>query len=320
MVDIGFIGAGGIARGQHFDNVEAMDDVEVVGICDVDEAAATAAADRFDADAFTDHTELYETLDLDAVFVCLPPFAHEDQEREAAERGIDVFVEKPLALSNATAAGIAEAVDEAGIVTQAGYNWRYSRGVERAREILEDRTLGYVEGYWWGGVPGGEDHWWRHYDRSGGQTVEQATHIFDACRYLAGDVERVSASGSHRIVEVVDFPDTVTSTIEHETGVVSTVSNSCAAEDGKVRLEVLADDATLEVTQHGVEGVVDGEEIAESFDADPYAREVEAFVNAVEAGDPSRVRTPYADARRSLALTLAVNEALERDGPVAPEV
>jgi len=320
MVDVAFIGAGGIARGKHFDNVETMADVDVRGICDVDEEAATSAAERFDAEAFTDHADVYRSLDLDAVFVCLPPFAHGDQEIMAAERGIDVFVEKPLTLSNDTAAGIAAAVEDAGIVTQVGYNWRYSPGLDRAREILSDRALGYVEGYWWGGVPGGEGHWWRDYDRSGGQTVEQATHVFDACRYLAGDVERVSAAGSHRLVDLVDFPDTVSSTIEHETGVVSSVSNTCAAEDGKVHLEVVAEGATLEVSQHDVSGVVDGDEIEESFDADPYAREVEAFVAAVRAGDPSQVRTPYDDARRSLALTLAVNEALERGEPVAPAV
>jgi predicted dehydrogenase len=318
MVDIAFIGAGGIARGQHFDNVEEMDRVDVVGICDVDEDAATSAAERFDADAFTDHDRLLETLDVDAVFVCLPPFAHGDPELAAVEHGADLFVEKPLALSNDTAGEIRAAIDDAGVVSQVGYNWRYSPGVDRAREILDGRSLGYVEGYWWGGVPGGEGHWWRHYDRSGGQTVEQATHIFDACRFLGGDVERVTAAGSHRIEDLVDFPDTVASTVEHDTGVVSHVSNTCAAEDGKVHLEIVAEGATLEVSQHHVAGVVDGEEIDESLEASPYALEVEDFLDAVEAGDPSAVRTPYGDAVGSLALTLAVNEAVETGETVVP--
>ena len=316
-VDIGFVGAGGIAQGTHFETLDASERASVVGVCDVDEDTAREAAERFDAPWFTDHHDLYEAVDPDAVFVCLPPFAHDDQETAAAERGIDLFVEKPLALSNAKAREISEVVAASGVVAQVGYNWRYSPGVDRAREILDGRDVGYVEGYWWGGVPGGEDHWWRHADRSGGQTVEQATHVFDAVRYLAGDVERVAAAGSHRLVDIVDFSDATSATLTHENGAISHVSTTCATDDGKTGLEVVADGATLSVTQNDVSGTVDGEPVEDSFEADPYAVEVEAFLDAVEAGDDAGVRSTYADATESLALTLAVNESIERQSPVS---
>ncbi|MEF8851686.1 MAG: Gfo/Idh/MocA family oxidoreductase [Haloarculaceae archaeon] len=317
-IDIGFVGAGGIAQWKHFDTLEASDRASVVGVCDVDEETAREAGERFDASWFTDHHALYETVDLDAVFVCLPPFAHGDQETAAAERGVDLFVEKPLALSNRKAREVREAVEESGVVAQVGYNWRYSPGLDRAHELLDGRDVGYVEGYWWGGVPGGEGHWWRHADRSGGQTVEQATHIFDAVRSLAGEVERVTAAGSHRLVDAVDFPDATSATMTHENGAVSHVSTTCATDDGKTGLEVVADGATLTVAQDAVAGTVDGESVDETFESDPYRGEVEAFLDAVETGDDASVRSTYADATRSLALTLAVNESVESGTPVRP--
>jgi predicted dehydrogenase len=310
-VELAFIGTGGIAEWQHFENVEANEDCEVVAVCDIDEDAVAEAGDRFDAETFTDHHDLYEEADFDAVFVCLPPFAHEDQEILAAENGIDLFVEKPLALSNEKAEEILEAIEANGVIAQVGYNWRYSPGVEYAREVLEGREVGYAEGYWWGGVAGGEDHWWRHKERSGGQTVEQATHVFDTARYLLGDTDEVMAAGSHRIEDLVDFSDSTSATIRHGNGAVSHVSTSCAAEEGKVGLEVVADGATLDITQDAVSGVVDGEEVEEEFDANPYARELDAFLEAVESGDDSAVRAPYRDAVESLALTLGVNESIE---------
>lgn len=313
---IAFIGAGGVANWQHFDNLAELDGADVVAICDVDEEVARDAADRFGADVYTDHHDLYEDAAFDAVFICLPPFAHEDQEIMAADRGIDLFVEKPLALTNEMAREIREAVEANDVIAQVGYNWRYSPGLERARELLEDRTIGYIDGRWWGGVAGGEDHWWRHEDRSGGQTVEQATHTFDAIRYLAGDVERVYAAGENRISDLVDFSDVTSATMEHESGTVSHVTTSCVAEEHKGGLEVIADGATLEVHQDRVEGVVDGEEIAEEFDENPYAVEVAAFLDAVETRDRSSVRAPYADATKSLALTLAVNDSIERGEPI----
>ena len=317
-VRLAFIGAGGIAQWQHFDNVAEMDNADVVAICDVDEGTAREAADRFDAAVFTDYRDLYEEAALDAVFVCLPPFAHDGQEEAAAERGIDLFVEKPLALSNERARGIRDAIDANGVVAQVGYNWRYSRGIERARELLDGRTIGYVEGYWWGGPAGSEGHWWREKALSGGQTVEQSTHVFDSIRYLAGDVERVTASGANRIVDEVDFSDVSSATMEHETGVVSHVSTSCAAEAGKVGLEIIADGATLEVNQHGLSGTVDGEEVKEEYDHDPYAAEVEAFLAAAESGDDSAIRAPYADSVKSLALTLSVNDSIDTGETVIP--
>ena len=314
---IAFIGAGGVANWQHFDNLAELDDAEVVAVCDVDEEAARTAADRFGADVFTDHRHLYDEAAFDAVFVCLPPFAHEDQEIMAAERGIDLFVEKPLALTAEKAREIRDAVERHDVIAQVGYNWRYSPGVERAHELLADRTIGYVDGRWWGGVAGGEDHWWRHKDRSGGQTVEQATHTFDAIRSLAGDVDRVFAAGANRISDLVDFSDVTSATMEHGSGTVSHVSTSCVAEEHQGGLDVIADGATLEVHQDRVDGVVDGEEISEEFDENPYAVEVEAFLEAVETGDRSLVRAPYADAVKSLELTLAVNDSIERGEPIA---
>lgn len=315
-VDLAFVGAGGIAQWQHFDNLERIDDTRIVGICDVDAETAESAAERFDAPAFSDHHDLYAETDPDAVFVCLPPFAHDDQETAAAEHGYDLFVEKPLALSAEKAREIETAIEDNDVLAQVGYDWRYSAGVERAREILAGRDIGYVDGYWWGGVAGGEDHWWRHAEKSGGQVVEQATHVYDTVRHLVGDVERVSAAGSHRLADEVDFSDATSATMTHENGAISHVSTTCAAEDDEHGLEVVADGATLEVTEQSVSGVVDGEEIDEAFDRNPYAAEVESFVDAVASGDGAGLRSPYADALRTFELTLAVTESIEDGEPV----
>lgn len=317
-VTIGFVGAGGIAEWQHFDIVEARDDVEVAGICDVNQAAASEAAERFDATAYTDHEKLYDGEDLDAVFVCIPPFAHGPAEIAAAERGIDLFVEKPLALSVERAREIREAIEDAGVLAGVGYDWRYSRGVERAQELLADRTIATIEGRWWGGVPGEDGHWWREFEKSGGQIVEQATHVYDTVRLLAGDVEAVSGAGSHRIVDAVDFADSTSVTMEHESGTISHVSTTCAAEDHDAHLEVVADGATLRITEEEISGTVDGEDVEDSFDVNPYAVEVDAFVEAIAADDAGPIRSTYDDAFDTFALTMAANEALDADGRVEP--
>jgi predicted dehydrogenase len=319
--EIAFVGGGGIA-GVHLDNIEGRSDVTVTGVCDVDPETAREAAAPFDAATVTDHERLFEEADFDALFVCVPPFAHGDPELLAAEHGVDLFVEKPLALDRDTAREIRDAAGDAGIVTQVGYMNRYAGITDWARRIVDDRTRSVLEGRWLGGVPGAP--WWRERSMSGGQVVEQSTHVFDLVRYLAGEVVEVTAYGGQRINETaIDFEDSVTASMRHADGTVSHVTTtSTATEDHRVELDVVGDGVQVELDYDADEfqGRVDGETVAVTTDDDPYATELDAFLDAVEAGDPDRPRSPYADAYRTLDLTLAVNESLDGGEPVATEV
>ena len=309
MVRLAVIGAGGIG-GVHLDNLAEMDRADVVAVCDVDEETAGTAAATHDAAAYTDHHDLYEEESVDAVVVAVPPFAHEDQELLAAEHGVDLLVEKPLALSLDTAREIHRAVEDAGIVTQVGHMNRYAPVTERALDLVGDRRLALAEGHWIGGVPG--TAWWRVYDQSGGQVVEQSTHIFDLCRQFGGDVESVTARGSHRVVEEIDFEDATAATMTHENGMVSHVTSSSASPSTDVSLRLVGDGFHLDIdyAEETLSGVVDGEEVHHENDRDPYRAEMAAFLDAVEAGDPAMPRSPYSDAIETFAVTLAVNESM----------
>jgi predicted dehydrogenase len=309
MVRLAAIGVGGIG-GVHLDNLAEMDRANVVAVCDVDRETAATAADAHDATVYTDYHDLYEAESLDAVVVAVPPFAHEDQELLAAEHGVDLLVEKPLALSMDTAREVHRAVEDAGIVTQVGHMNRYAPVTERARELVGDRRLALVEGHWIGGVPGTE--WWRVAEQSGGQVVEQSTHLFDLCRYFAGEVESVTARGSHRVVDAIDFEDATAATMTHENGMVSHVTSSAASPSTDVSLRLVGDGfhLTIDYAEGTLSGVVDGEEVHHENDRDPYRAEMAAFLDAVEAGDPTRPRSPYGDAIETFAATLAVNDSL----------
>lgn len=317
-VKIGFIGAGGIAT-THLDNLRERDDGAVVAVCDLDEEAAQRGAEPHDAAVYTDSAKMYEETDLDAVFVCVPPFAHGAPELEAADRGIDLFVEKPLGLEADTAREIDEAVADAGILTQVGHMNRYADIVERASDLIEDRTLALVDGHWWGGVPGAA--WWRVESKSGGQVVEQATHTYDLVRNFAGDVERVRAAGGQRVVtEKIDFPDATSATMTHENGVVSHVSATSASPDGANELRLVGDEFTLRLDfgTNTLKGTVDGARIDYEGSGKTYEPELDAFLEAVETRDASSLRSPYADARKTFETTLAVNESIESGEATSP--
>jgi predicted dehydrogenase len=313
-IRIAFIGAGGIAQ-NYLGSLDDIDQASVTAICDLDEKRAQEAAEPRDAAVYTDHRDLYEDSDFDAVVVAIPPFAHTDQELLAAEHGTDLFIAKPVALSSEKVAEVETVLEEDGIVTQAGHMWRYADVTDRLLELLDGRTVGMVDGQVWVETP--ETPWWRERDRSGGQIVEQAAHIYDLVRYVAGDVEQVFAAGDHRLDAPVDFEDVSSVTMSHENGAVSHVSNTCAAPDHQYGLQVVAEDARLDIQylDNSLSGVVDGEEVHYEGDRDGYARQLESFVDACLTNDPSRVRSDYADAAETLRTALAATRSLESGEP-----
>ncbi|WP_122091194.1 Gfo/Idh/MocA family protein [Halalkalicoccus subterraneus] len=310
-MEIGFVGAGKMA-GTLINKVDAVDDATITGICDVNEAAALEAAEPRGATVYTDHETLYAEESLDAVFLAIPPFAYDDQASLAAEHGIDVFVEKPVALKPDQGRETLAAIEETDILTGTGYVFRYDELTDVALELLEDREISLLNGRYWSGLLASS--WGNELDLSGGEIVTRTTHIYDTIRYLGGDVEQVSANGTDRLgTDGIDYPDATAARLDHENGIVSTVSSGVTSPEWVAELDVLGDDVSLRLDYAAQEltGTVAGDEIHYEFATDRYGREVEAFLDAVRSGDRSHVRSEFADALRTLSLNWTVIDAAE---------
>ncbi|MFU8868928.1 Gfo/Idh/MocA family protein [Natronococcus sp.] len=317
-MDLACIGAG--VMGQRLlEQFDTHDDVTVTAVCDLDESTARTVAEPRDASVYTAYEPLYRNERLDAVVIAIPSFAHTEQAIMGAEQGLDLLVEKPVARTNERARTVQAAIEENGVISQSGYLSRYSSLVDRAEELIADRTIALIDGRYWGGVPGRE--WGRQKAKSGGSNVQLTTHIFDLIRYFGGEVRTVTAFGGSRVdLESIDFEDVNSTTMKHENGVVSHVSTNCVTPVGR-KLELVGDEFYLELdfTHRTLTGTVDDERIEYEPDGSNGAlrREVDAFVAAVTERDDSYVRSDYADAARTLELTLAANEAIETGEPVS---
>lgn len=310
-MEIGFIGAGKMA-GTLMEKVDAVGDASITAVCDVDEDAAREEADPRDATAYIDHETLYAEESLDAVFVAIPPFAYDDQVSLAAEHGVNVFVEKPVALKPEHGRETLSTIEDADIVTGTGYVFRYDEITETALDLLEGREISLLNGRYWSGLLASS--WGNELELSGGEIVTRTTHIYDTIRYLGGNVERVSADGTDRIgTEEIDYPDATAARLEHENGIVSTVSSGVTSPEWVAELDVLGDGVSLRLDYASQEltGSVNGDEVHYDFETDRYGREVEAFLEAVRFGDQSRVRSNFADALRTLSLNWTVIDAAE---------
>src|SRR5439155_19621617 len=130
---VGFAGAG-IIGSRHLGNLMGFEDVQVVAFADPALERARELAARCGGKAYDDLARMLDSEKLDALYVCIPPFAHGDPERVAIERGLPFFVEKPLAADLKTAEVVGREVEAGGIVTSTGYHWRYLAITGEARK------------------------------------------------------------------------------------------------------------------------------------------------------------------------------------------
>jgi predicted dehydrogenase len=191
--------------------------------------------------------------------------------------------------------------------------------VEHARALLRDRPIRLVTGAWLDKVP--PVAWWPHAARSGGPVVEQAAHVLDLARHLAGEVAEVFAMGSGTPPDVpgADVDGATAATLRFASGAVGTLAATCVLGwKERAGLEVYADGLALSLTETGL-AVRDAED-AYTVDSDPDTARVavdRAFIDAVRgAGDDLRV--PYAEALGTHALALAVAESAATGRPVRP--
>jgi predicted dehydrogenase/glycosyltransferase involved in cell wall biosynthesis len=313
---LAFIGAGGIAQ-RHLDILAGFDDVELAGFADPDIGRADQAAMRFGAKSFQHHRDMLDAVRPDAVYVCVPPFAHGEPERDLIKRGIPFFVEKPVSLDLVTAEEISASVTAKGLITGVGYHWRYLDIVDEARSLLKENPAQLLSGYWLDSTP--PPQWWWREDKSGGQMIEQTTHLLDLVRFLVGEVTEVYGRIGHKDrpeFPGLDVPTVTTANLTFETGVVANIASTCLLGwNHRVGLHIFADRLAIELTDRDIMVDVGRGRPVRGADGDPVWREDRDFIDAVRGGE-NRIRCPYSEALGTHRLAIAVMSSARSGEPV----
>lgn len=308
---IAFIGVGGIA-GSYRRSLNQLE-CPIAAVCDINAERAAAIAAEENALAYTAHAEMLQKEKPDVVFTCIPPGAHTIQVADAAASGAAVFVAKPVAQDLETAQHARDAIASAGVINQVGYMARYSDITAKAKELVGDQKLTMGIGRFLTRM-GANHPWWGKYEVSRGQMVEQTTHVFDLIRYFLGDVDSVQAYGIKNVSDgIADFEECTVCNLKFQSGAVGSITSTCVARAHEnFATELVGDDLYLKLTHDsGLRGQIRGEGVDYTGTEAGYFRQVEQFINAVDANDQGLVLSSYADAAKSLAVTLAANRSLE---------
>ena len=268
---------------------------------------------------------------MDCLFIAVPPHRHEQQEILAARKGIPFLVEKPVVRHLAQAWTIEQEIARSGVLHAVGYHNRYAPHCEVARAALEGAVVGTALGftYWKSPTEQSQPRWhhWLFDDAAGGgQLHEHTTHVFDLARHLVGEVETVYCERARRLphAEITNYAtaDVHAVTLRFRGGAVGIVgAGHMTPRAYWWGLHVLADRCILDYNERRLRVLeAEGErEVAPDLPHGLHAVQDEAFLQAVRTGDRGRVRSTYADAIRTAAVSLAALESAATGAPVVVE-
>lgn len=317
----------GIGR-THASRYKALERADLVALCDSDETALKRACDQFHVgEGFRDAIEMMDRSQPDLISVCTPPGSHLPLTRAAAERGIHVLVEKPMAATVEEADGMIRVCRDWGVTLMVGHKKVFSPALMRLRDLL-DRDLGQarllIHRY---PHPGSTEKPWFWSEADGqGPIFENAVHAAYTLRFLLGEPARVSAEGGTLLAgRFAPQIDGAVCAIRFRSGAVASLSA------GMVGMRAFGFEDYYVATDLGVAmvtGPFDNPDALryafrdrpddiheESFaGSDPFLAEIAHFVGCVSSGGTPAVTGE--DGRQAIVLCLAIKAAVRTGGPV----
>ena len=230
---IALAGVGGISQIVRIPILKKMEDVELVAICDLDEAKVSFIADKYDIPrVYYDFQNLLIKEELDGIFICTPNNFHFPMALASIEKGIPALVEKPVALNSDQAQRLYEEAKQKNTMLIVGMNYRFRDDAMILKEFMQKDEIGnpfYVKTGWL-------RHWSRPKMQSwltdskiagGGVLMDMGIPLLDLSLWLLGTpiVKNVRAYCYNLFMEG-DVEDSALAIIQTEKDVAITIEVS----------------------------------------------------------------------------------------------
>lgn len=327
------IGFGTIAP-VHLAAIQANPEIELCAICDSNEAvrASVPAGVPF----YTDYKALCAAEKPDCVHICLPHYLHYPVSKYFAEQGVNVFCEKPVALTPAQAQEFA-AVEAAHPEVKIGICLQNRRNetTEMLKRLLDSGEYGKVMGCrgfvpWQRTKSYYEEQPWRGRMEfaGGGCMINQSVHTLDLLYYLCGEITSLHGVTAQLLDFGIEVEDTVAARLEFASGakgVFIATNANYTNESIQIRVATekavfhIEDDALFRIYPDGSrEKLCENQKMpgAKFYFGASHSKLIAEFYRALENGTDEYIHVR--DAEMSIRLIDAICSSSRANAPVAP--
>ncbi|ENM3878832.1 Gfo/Idh/MocA family oxidoreductase [Vibrio cholerae] len=210
-IRIAVIGCGRISK-NHFGSIEQLSsEFELIAVCDNDPQVLAEHVERYKVPGYESIDQLLESEELDLVTLCTPSGLHAAQTIKAAQSGVNVITEKPMATKWEDGLAMVKACDEANVKLFVVKQNRRNSTLQLLKRAVAEKRFGKIHmvhlNVFWTRPQEYYDRakWSGTWDMDGGAFMNQATHYVDLMHWLIGPVESLHAMiSTHRDIEVED--------------------------------------------------------------------------------------------------------------------
>ena len=326
-VRLGIVGCGRIVEGGHAPALKALSKtIEVVAVCDPSAERLSTIGQILGVEPphrYKDHRDMLEQESLDYVDLALPHFLHCEIAIEAANAGVHIISEKPLATHLDEADRILEACAASGSKLGVLHNYRYGAVSQEVIRMVSKGSLGDIfltrweslsPGHW-PGTSSYDPDWRTKRERGGGGClIDNAYHPL----YLAREVNGTPVVSVHATVETyyhpIDVDDAALVTLRHENGGTTFVMVGWCCKGGGARVsEVHGRKGSLAIQRGDVPLVFHDNRQAQwtpvsvQDDRNAFACAIEDILTRHRAGKPAF--SDGQEARRNLEVVIAAYQS-----------
>ena len=312
MLKIGLMGCGTVADYGHLPAIQEAPSLTLHAIFDPFEDNLQRASDKFGvANAFAD-PEAFMQSGIEAVSITSPAPCHFENVLQAADAGLPVLCEKPLAMNDTEAAQMIEAMEKAGLPLYVAFCYRYSSVAMRIREMLQAGAIGkplslrliynwHCHGKYQADADGNRVIQKRREGRmlEGGPMVDCGTHQIDLARWWLSS-EVVNFAGHGAWVDDYEAPDHVYLHMDHASGAHTMVemSYSYCHTSAEARndfiYEIIGTEGVIRFDRRPGEFILmntEGTQRLEAGHEKNFTQMYEEFARALETGDKGLMAT-----------------------------
>ena len=340
MIDVAVVGLGKMGL-SHLSVIKSHPDVRLVGVCDATKYVLDVLAKYTGVAVYTDFPTMLDQAKPAAVIIATPTHLHAGMVRQALERGVHVFCEKPLFTDPAESAALTELAAEQNLVTQVGYHNRFVASFREVHRLLGLGTIGTVqtalaEAY--GPVvlkPAGRT--WRSQRASGGGSLyDYAAHPLNLLTWYLGEPLGVTGSRLTSIFSA-QIDDAVATTLHYPAGTAQLCVNWSDDSQRKMTTKITlwgthgriyADRQEIQVYLRDSAPVPEGYRVGWNVHyttelteppwfylrGEEYSAQLDAFVQRVAAGSPEG-DNDFGSATLTDRVIAAISADAEQDPP-----
>lgn len=338
----------GVVGSWHVGMIPNLPNFTLAAVCDILPEKANASLEKNQITGVPIYSDLREMLQkekIDVVHVCTPSGGHFDPVTICLEAGKNVICEKPLEIELARIDKMGEVSKRTGSRLAGIFQNRWNDANRLIKAAADEGRFGKMTWAgcftpWYRPDKYYEDGGWRGTWKldGGGAIMNQSVHAIDLLQWICGPVKSVSAYASSRIHPKIEVEDTASAAVEFQNGAYGTIMGTTGMFPGMpARFEVGGENGTA-VSENGLKFFKFRDERNSDTEAlqkfgqtqaknaggagsakiglDLHARNIQHIVQAWE--EDRDADTAAAEARKAVAIVLAIYESARKGGAAIP--